>query len=165
MTRRALAVRFTLIVATLTTIATSAPEDYVVLDVAGQTVGDGATRISVLASRAAVNHADRVTLELEITSAGGSAPATLTVTADDTRYSPEQLSIGPVPVRVFYDLTALCARDRDCDVGATVEIAGAGALVEITATGSVEREGDGALLFPENRAFPPEATVEIRFQP
>lgn len=159
---RAVAVKLTLVVATLTTIATSAPEENIMFDVADQTVASGTFRVSVLANRAAVNHADDISLSLELVSATG-ATATVVVVADDPRYAPEQLEAGATPVRVTYDLTALCPRDRDCDAGATIEVGDA--LIDVTATGSASRKGDGALVFPDDRSFPPDATVEVQFQP
>lgn len=161
MTRRSLAVRLTLVVAIITTIATSV-SDYDLTDVDQRTIGEVPTRISVVANRAAVNHHDHVSLELEILRASGTARATVTITPDDPALAPQMYELGAVPVRVFFGL-ARCARDHECDTGVTVEIEGT--VAEVTATATLSANGDPALLFPKDRSFPADATVEVRFRP
>ena len=160
MQKRSLAVRLVLVVAALTTVATSAPDDIVMLDTTEGTLAPGATRISLFANRAAVNHADFVHLELSGTDVSGSGGTSM---PDPTL--PVQLSgIPRSGVTLEYNIESLCERDRDCDTGITIEIP-EDAPIGVTVTARFVRAGDGALLFPDNPPFPRSAVLEVRIEP
>lgn len=164
MSYRSVAVRLTLAVAALTTVATSAPDNFVLSDMAERTLSAGPTRISVVPNRVAVNHGDRVSLTLQLSATGGTAPFTVTIVPDDAVRPAETIEISSVAREVEYDLTELCPHDQDCDAGVTVEVPSR-REVDAIATASVLAYGDSRFLFPDDRSFPPDATVTVGFGP
>jgi hypothetical protein len=163
MTRRSLAVRLVLVVSALATVATSAPKDFTLTDVAERTLEGGPSRIAVLANRAAVNNADRVSLAIDLITATGTPPTLVTIIPDDPSLPPETIEVGLGFTAVDHDLTALCVRDRDCSAGVTVEIP-AGRSIAVIATATVLAYADTSF-FPEDRSFPDDATVAIEVEP
>jgi hypothetical protein len=162
MTAQSIAVRLILISATLTTVATSAPRNYVVEGTATRTLSAGTWRIHALGNQIGVAHADELTLRLELRApAGGNQVAQVTITADGGVFPTERVSLGSERT---YDLIALCDRDRDCDAAVTLQIP-TGATVEVTATASLIRFGDSSLFFPDDRSFPSGAAASVRIEP
>jgi hypothetical protein len=168
MTRRSVAVRLTLVVACLATMATSPPRNYELTATDERSLAPGAVRIHALANKAGVAHADELTLTLILRSAAGSAPSTtVTLIPDDPAMPSEVVALGAVgafSVQRNYDLIALCSRDRDCDAGVTIEVPGDSTVI-VTATASLIRFGDPSFVLPDDRSFPDDAAVELGFAP
>lgn len=159
---RSIAVRLVLVVAALTTVATSAIDDIVLSDTIEGALGAGTRRISVLANRAAVNHADFIKLEIGPI---GSSPAINPDTPDPTL--PIVLdSIDTTTRELRFDVETLCARDRDCDASLTFEVpVELGGPVEVSVTATFVRVADSSFFFPDNPPFPQDAVIEVRIEP
>ena len=153
-------VRLVLIVAALATVATSAPADIVLSETIQGSLGAGTRRISVFASRAAVDHADFIRLEIGPV---GSLSASSSDNPDPTL--PIVLdSIGTTRRELRFDVEALCARDLDCDASLTFEVPAAqSGPVEVTVT--FVRAGDSSFFFPDNPPFPEDAVIDVRIEP
>jgi hypothetical protein len=131
----------------LTTVATSRANDpelreEISLDLdAGERV-----HLVVRASRSAVRHAEHASIQ---TTNG----ARIDLVPDDESLRDQNLqSLG--------DPEELCPREGDCDLGLEVEnIEDSATTARITVSFMVR--GDSAFLFPSNRAFPEDATLEI----
>jgi len=159
-----IAVRLILIVAVLTTVATSPPPSYAVTATDERTLAIGTTRISARANRSGVAAADRLTLDLELRTASPPKQNTVTIVPDDPAIAPETIVVSANFNERSYQLLAVCDRDRDCDAGVSVEIPD-GSAVTVTATATLVRLGDSRFLFPSDRSFPSDATVDVGFQP
>jgi hypothetical protein len=165
MTRRSIAVRIVLVVAALATVATSAPRNYLLTATAQRTLTAGPTRISVVANRTAVNHADAgVRMELVLVVADGGGPAKVTLVPDDKAMQPQTVSVAAVQVTEEFDLSELCVPNKDCDAGVTVEVP-AGSSISANVIATMTAYGDSAFFFPDDRSFPGDATVTVGFQP
>ncbi|MEO7735010.1 MAG: hypothetical protein ABIY55_28910 [Kofleriaceae bacterium] len=163
MTRRSVAVRLVLVAATLTTVATSAPQNYYVTDTLDRPLARGTLRIHAAANQVGMSHADDLSMKLEL-HAVGTASTTVTITPDDPELAVEQVALDAQVTFREYDLIALCQPDRACDAGVTIEIPPDVAL-SITATGTLTAFGDPAFFFPEDRSFPADATLQLEGQP
>jgi hypothetical protein len=163
MTRRAVAVRLALIVAILTTVATSAPRNYVVTDTAERPLIMGTLRVHASANQVGMAHADDLSLRLELHSASGGSTL-VTITPDDPQRPPEQIMVDAQVLPLDYDLIALCEPDRACDAGVTIELP-LDSAVSLKATATLTAFGDSAFFFPEDRSFPADATVQVELQP
>jgi hypothetical protein len=157
---RSIAVRLVLVVAALTTVATSALPDIVLSDTVEGTLGAGTKRISVFANRAAVDHADFIKLEI---GRGGSS-AVNTEFPDPAL--PIKLDPTVAPREFQFDVETLCVRDRDCDASLTFEIpVEQQEPVEVSVTLTFQRTTDSSFFFPDNPPFPKDAVVEVRIEP
>jgi hypothetical protein len=159
---RSIAVRLVLIVAALTTVATSAIDDIVLSStIEGQLVA-GTRRISVFANRAAVDHADFIRLEIipigSFSAVDVDLPdPTLPIVLDLIDTAPRQLQ---------FDIETLCARKRDCDASLTFEVSLLqDRPVDVSVTATFVRVADSSFFFPDNPPFPEDAVVEVRFEP
>jgi hypothetical protein len=158
---RAAAVRLILIVAILTTASASAPRTVAITASEQRTLSAGTTRISARANQIAVASADQMVLGLEFHSAQAPVESTATIVRDDPSSAPETLVLTTgYPVRI-YQLLALCAHDKDCDAGISVDIP-AGSAITVSVTAELSRVADGC--FSEN-SFAKGATVAVAFQP
>jgi hypothetical protein len=159
---RSIVVRLVLVVAALTTVATSAIDDLVLSSTIEGTLGAGTRRISVFANRAAVDHADFIRLEIGPV---GSSPAVDFDTPDPTL--PIVLdSIDTTTRGLRFDVEALCVRDRDCDASLTFEIPVAqDGPVAVGITATFVRVADSSFFFPDNPPFPEDAVIEVRIEP
>lgn len=162
--RRSTAVRLVLIVAILTTVATSAPRNFEVSATDEHTLPTGTTRISAHANQIGVAHADQLMLELELRTAMAPMQNTATIVPDDPAIAPETLVVSAGFTERSYQLLAVCTRDKDCDAGVSIDVP-AGSPITVTATATLVRFADGSLFFPEDRSFPNGATVDVGFQP
>ncbi len=162
MTRRSVAVRLTLIVATLTTVATSAPRNYTVTDTAERPLIRGTLRVSASANQVGMAHADDLSLRLMLHASTGST--LVTITPDDPQRPPEQVTVDARFLPLDYDLIALCEPDQACEAGVTIELP-VDSAVSLTATATLTAFGDSAFFFPEDRSFPADATVQVELQP
>lgn len=160
MSRRSIAVRIVLVMAALATVATSAPDDVLLSDTVSGTLGIEPTAISISANRSAVNHASFVAVAFTM---DGVTASFRNIDQPDDPAVPFELQDLSVTIELGYDLDALCTRDRDCETGITVKVPTAPVHVSVTA--SFGAEGDGALLFPDDNAFPGDAKIEVRFGP
>jgi hypothetical protein len=158
---RSIAVRLVLIMAALTTVATSAIDDIVLAATVEGPLGAGTRRVSVFANRAAVNHADFI--QLEIGQVGSSSDVgfdspdpTLPIVLDSIHTTTE----------LRFDIEALCVRGRDCDASLTFEVpAEQGGPVEVSVTVTFVRVADSSFFFPDNPPFPEDAVIEVRVDP
>lgn len=159
---RSIAVRLVLAVAALTTVATSAPDDIVLSTTTEGTLGLGTTQISVFANRAAVDHADR--LDLEIMPIGSFKDIEL-----EDHDPAEPLRFGATDEGFLLRYSAievLCVRERDCDVGFTAEVpVDLDRSIDVAATVTFVRFGDSQFFFPDNPPFPDDAVIEVRIGP
>ena len=161
---RATAVRLVLIVAILTTVVSSAPRNVQITASDERTLSAGTTHISTRANQSAVASADQMFLLLELHSAQAPIQNTVTIVPDDPSIAPETLVVGAgYPVR-SYQLLALCARDKDCDAGISVDIS-AGSPITVSVTAGLVRVSYGGFCLSADRPFPKGATVEVAFQP
>jgi hypothetical protein len=160
MLRRSIAVRLVLVVAALTTVATSAPENYLLSDTTEGTLGPGPTQITVSANRAAVNNADKLLLEFQAIGSVGDPLIEMPDPALPFRLE----GIESEAIQLEYRAGALCARDRDCEASVTVEVP-SDSPIDVSVTASFWREGDGRLLLPADRSFSEDATIEVRIGP
>lgn len=158
---RSIAVRLVLVVAALTTVATSPIDDLVLSSTIEGVLDAGTRRISVVTNRAAVNHADFI--RLEIGPVGG-FPAVDLDTPDPTL--PIVLDSIDTTTELRFDVETLCVRDRDCDASLTFEVPvaqdGSG---EVSVTLTFVRVADSSFFFPDNPPFPEDAMVEVRIEP
>jgi hypothetical protein len=158
---RSIAVRLVLIVAALTTVATSAIPDIVLSATTEGPLGAGTRRISVFANRAAVNHADFIELEI------GPVDSSSAVSFDTPDPALPIVLDSLHPTKGFsFDVEALCARDRDCDASLTFEVpVDEYGPPAVSVTVTFERATDSRFFFPDNPPFPEDAAVEVRIEP
>ena len=159
---RSIAVRLVLVVAALTTVATSPIPDLVLSTTIDGTLGAGTRRISVVANRAAVNHADYIRLEI------GPVGSNLAVDFDmpDPTLPIVLDSIATTTRELRFDVETLCVRDRDCDASLTFEVPVAqDGPVEVSVTLTFVRVADSSFFFPDNPPFPEDAMIEVRIEP
>ncbi|MBN8609776.1 MAG: hypothetical protein J0L92_04300 [Deltaproteobacteria bacterium] len=131
----------------LTTLATSRANDPQIVDEISLELEAGErVHLVVRASRSAVRHAERASIQ---TTNG----ARIDLVPDDESLRDQNLgSLG--------DPEALCPGEGDCDLGLEVEnIEDSATTARITVSFLVQ--GDSAFLFPSNREFPEDATLEI----
>ena len=161
---RATAVRLVLIVAILTTVVNATPRNVAITASEERTLSPGTTHISTRANQIAVASADQMFLLLDLHSAQSPIQNTVTIIPDDPSIAPETLVVGAdYPVRT-YQLLALCARDKDCDAGVSVDIS-AGSPITVSVTAGLMRFSDGGFCLPADHPFPKGATVAVAFQP
>jgi len=161
MHRRAIAVRLVLVVAALTTVATSPPKNSLLSDTTEGTLAPGLTQISVSGNRAAVNNADRLILELQ---AIGSLAVHEVIETPDPALPFTLLGLSDTLIQLEYPIATVCARDQDCETSVTVELPQE-MPIDVSVTASFWREGDGRLLLPADRSFPDSATIAVRIGP
>ncbi len=164
MNRRSVAVRLVLIVATLTTVATSAPRNYVITATAERAVATGTLRVHASANQIGMAHADDLSMTLELHAATSTASTLVTITPDDPEMPPQQITLDAQGVFLDYDLIALCVADRACDAGVTIELP-ADAAISLKATATLTAFGDASFFFPADRSFPDDASVQVELQP
>lgn len=139
----------------LTTIATSAVQDPEVrvreavhLDAGGEHV-----HLIVRASRSAVRHA-----ELGQVSMRGSGP--IVITPDDAGLASELEATGSGLVRLG-DPEELCPGEGACDIGFDLFVDAPSGTFTLDVEAALSRSADTRFLFPENRDFPADATIEL----
>lgn len=163
MTRRSLAVRLVLVIAAATSVATSAPQNFVLTDTAERADVRGALHVHVSANERGIRHADDLSVALVLR--GAATPLTVTIRSDDPEVPPEQVMILPLQDTGYSaDLITQCADDRACDAGLTVEVP-SGAAIAVEATASLIAFADSSLFFPDDRSFPTDAEVHVELEP
>lgn len=161
---RASAGRLVLIVAILTAVVSAVPRNVEITASEERTLSPGTTHISTRANRIAVESADQMFLLLGLHSAQAPIENTVTIVPDDPSIAPETLVVGAGhPVR-SYQLLALCAPDKDCDAGISVDIA-AGSPITVSVSVGVLRFSDGGFCLYGDHPFPEGSTVAVAFRP
>lgn len=147
----------------LTTIATSAPRSHLLSDRGARTFDPGErVHLVVRASRAAVVHADRGDVFFYVR---GTTSAGFAVTPDDAGLAAGPTSfIGAFASVPLEELEDLCPGEGDCDIGLDVVLDESAPLTTLEAELRLERFADRKFLFPEDRSFPEDATVEVLFE-
>ena len=146
--------RGVLIVAILTTIATSAPESHVVAE-AQETALEANTvkRVRVVFSAAANEQAGSMTVKF----ADGIGVPIMIVPDDPALPAVELISSHT------YDVLEVCVEAGPCELAFSIDPGPAGELT-IEVEGAMGRGGDPSFCRPDNREFTDDATIEVIFE-
>ena len=157
------AIRIVLVIGLLTTVATSAPEDFYLDGQSGMTfTGPTTVRAFVSANGDAIQHADQFQVEFELLAAQG-GPFMVSVIPDDPTREVQNASVDAGGSIIgFYDAIESCDGEAACEFGVSFDIP-ADATVRFEIRGSLIAYGDPSFFFPENREFPASATVQVGF--
>ena len=144
--------RGVLIVAILTTIATSAPESHLVVD--EQTVA--LEPQTVIRVRAVFNAA--------VIQQAGSLSVNFSVGAVPVMVIPDDPALPAVEVASFhqFDVLELCLEAGPCELAFSIDPGDAGGMIEVEAVAS--RGGDPSFCRPDNRDFTDDAATEVIFE-
>ncbi len=148
-------------VGALATIATSAPANPTVQARGMVAVGPGTPiHVIVRASRTAVRHADQ--LEVVVV-ASGAVLGTVVITPDDSSLTAVTGSTSTTSFATVQALgvAELCPGDEACDIGFDVVVDAASGGFDVDVRASLIAFADERFLFPADRRFPADATIEV----
>lgn len=162
---RTIAIRALVVIGALATIATSAPNDFELTATVDDLLSnDRIAHISVVANAIAVDHADDLLVEVRFNWLDGPDPLPVLMVPDDPSLPTQELRSLSNQQEVFIlaGLLDQCTPGQECEMGFSFELVGGVGSAEMRFEARMIAIADPSFIFPEDRDFPSDATIEAR---